>query len=152
MDRRNHNLSFFVTDTVTLNMDGLLNITTNRSTDAVALVCRVTHNSTSRTTFFHLNGTALKGSHPLEQDNTIRVSQYENCFVPPSSSAERCEELTLVFRTVEAINSARFTCRSRARDTNNTLMPQVPSKETVTVMLRHPGTYIHTYLHTYIHV
>lgn len=126
-------------------MDGLLNITTNRSTDAVAVICRVIHNSTERSTFFYLNGTELKNAHPLNVDRTVRVTQYENCFLPPSNPQEQCEELTLVLRTVDVMNNTRITCRSRPRDSPGML--QVQSPETVTVIFRDPGTYSKCIVH-----
>ena len=123
-------------------MDGLLNITTNRSTDSRAIICRVVHNSTSRSTFFHLNNTELKNANPLFVDRTLRVTQYTNCFSPPSNPEEQCEELILVFRTVAVMNNTDITCRSRPRDSPG--MQQVPSSERVTVILRDPGTYMYS--------
>ena len=103
------------------------------------IVCRVTHNSTNRSIFFHLNGEQLDGTHRLQIDRTVRVFGYDNCFNPPPSSRDNCAELMLVVRAVPAVNNSRIFCRARSRDTNSN-MGKNDSKEIVTIILRDPGT------------
>jgi hypothetical protein len=122
-------------------MDGLLTVTNQ---NLVAVVCRVTHNSTNTTTRFYVNGTVLdETTHPLVLSRAARVSAFSNCYEPPAQ--DRCQELTLLLRVAPQINNTRITCRSRPRDRSST-MAQTPSRETITVILKEPGTYNHVHI------
>ena len=114
-------------------MDGLLNVTDQ---SVIAVVCRVTYNSSQLSTFFYLANTRLSGSTAFEADSTVRVSYYQQCYQPPSQ--DNCEELTLVLRVSPQLNNTVITCRSRPRD--STTMTQSRSQERITVVLKDPGT------------
>ena len=123
-------------DSVSLNVNGSRYITPNQ---VETVICRVTHNATSKSIVFHLNGDALDGTHQLQIDRTVRVEGYENCFVPPSSSQDKCNELILVVRAVPDVNNSRIFCRARSRDINSD-MRRIDSSESVTIVVKDSGT------------
>ena len=135
----------FPADSVSLNVDGPLLVTNYSQNTLETVVCRVTHNTTSKSIFFYLNGDPLDGTHPLQISRTVRVSGFENCFLPQSSSQDKCDELILVMRTVPDVNNSRIFCRARSRDDDSD-MRRIDSEEEVTVILKDPGRLGHTYM------
>ena len=129
-------------DSVTLNLNNSVYVTDYGQDKVQTVICRVTHNTTNKSIFFHLNGDELDGTHHLQIDKTVRVLRFDNCFDPPSSPQDKCDELILVVRTVPAVNNSRIFCRARSRDANSN-MGKIDSKETVTIVLKDPGMYIH---------
>ena len=134
-------------DNVSLNMDGLLNVS-NHSQNLVAVVCRVIfiHNSPYRFSRFYLNDTALDGISTVEVDQPVHWEAFDSCFMPPQSP-QQCEELTLVLRATAAINNTEITCRSRSDNINDTRVNEVTSKETVTIIVKDAGIYTHNHIH-----
>jgi hypothetical protein len=119
---------------VSLNVNGSRYITHNQ---VETVICRVTHNATNKSIVFHLNGGALDGTHQLQIDRTVRVLGFENCFVPPSSSQDKCNELILVVRAVPDVNNSRIFCRARSRDSDSD-MRRIDSSESVTIIVKDP--------------
>ena len=119
-------------------MNGTLYITNHSKDTLGAVICRVTHNSTSRTVSFRLNGSVLDGTHPLQRDRTVSVMQFDKCYEQPSSPDTKCDEVALVVRALPAINNSRVICDARSRD-NNSNMIRKDSREVVTIILKDPG-------------